>query len=109
MKGTMKTLMAVAVLGSVLSLQPASAGVFDGAFFSPQMQGYGGPHGKGGRTAPPPREMRVAPPREVRMPPPRERGHLTDEERRQLHRDLDKANRELYRERRPAAPPPSTP
>lgn len=106
----MKTLMAVAMLGSVLSLQPASAGVFDGAFFSPQMQGYGGPHGKGGRAAPPPREIRMPPPPRERAPG---RGHLTDEERRQLHRDLDKANRELYRERRQAPPPappaPSTP
>ncbi len=29
----------------------------------------------------------------------RAHGRLTDEERRQLHRDLDKANRELYRRR----------
>lgn len=97
----MKTWMAVAALACLLSWQPARAGTFDGAFFMPQMQGYGGGPGKGGRAAPPPREIRTPPP-----PRERGRGQLTDDERRQLRRDLDKANRELYRERRHAPPPP---
>jgi len=87
----MKALMAMLMLGSVLSM-PAVADVFDGATFSVQDRGFGG---KGGREARPQREARPV----QSAPPPRERprGQLTDEERRQLHRDLDKAQRELYR------------
>ncbi len=101
MRGAMKTLMAVLMLSAVLSMQPGAvawAGLFDGATFSVQ-QG-GGAQGKGGREAR--QQAREARPVQA-APPPRERarGQLTDEERRQLHRDLDKANRELYRERRP--------
>jgi hypothetical protein len=95
MRGTMKTLMAVLMLSGVLSMQPAAwAGIFDGATFSVQAQGNAHGGGRGGGQARQPREPRVQPP----PPPPREpaRGQLTPEERRQLHRDLDKANRELY-------------
>jgi len=38
--------------------------------------------------------------REGRPPPPRDdrhQGRMTDEERRALHQDLDRANREIYR------------
>jgi hypothetical protein len=45
------------------------------------------------------------PQRDFRTPPERGRrdardGRLTDQERRDLHRDLDRANRELYKGRR---------
>lgn len=101
MKRTMKTWMALLALGGVLGMQPgaASANPFDGALFTVQDRGGGGGRGHHpGREARQPREARVAQP----APPPqapreRGRGQLTDEERRQLHRDLDKANRELYR------------
>ena len=92
----MKTLMAVLMLSGVLSMQPAVAVVladrFDGAAFSVQDRGYGAGGGRDRRQA---REAQSAQP----LPqPPRERarGQLTEDERRQLHRDLDKANRELY-------------
>jgi hypothetical protein len=53
----------------------------------------------------PPGQFRGDPRRDFRRerpPEPREpsQGRLTDEERRDLRRDLDKANRELYRPRR---------
>ncbi len=90
----MKFLMAVLMLGSVLSM-PAAADVFGGAIITVQDRGAGG---KGGREG---RPMREARPVQV-APPPREqpRGQMTQEERQQLHRDLDKANRELYRGKR---------
>ena len=56
-------------------------------------------HKKKGEEPPPPRggrEMRREPP-----PPPRgdgrQGGRLSEEERRDLYRDLDRANREIYR------------
>lgn len=90
----MKYAMAVLMLGGVLSM-PAVAAVFDGVTFSVQDRGFGG---KGGREGRPVREVRQTPPA---PPAERPRGQMTDEERRQLHRDLDKANRELYRGKRP--------
>ena len=98
MKTSMKTLLAALSLGSVLSMQPgaaAGAGPFDGAMLSVQYGGGGPGAGKGANGRPPLREAGNAQPAPQ---PPRERprGQLTDDERRQLHRDLDKANRELY-------------
>jgi len=96
---TRKILVLCLMLGSGLSLQPASvawAGMFDGALFSVQDRGFGG-H-KNGLDK---RQFRES--RSVQLPPPdkgRGRGQLTEEERRQLHRDLDKANREIYGGRR---------
>ncbi len=90
----MKTLIAVLMLSGMLSMQPAIvvAGRFDGAPLSVQDRGFGAGGGHDRRQV---RETRSAQP----LPqPPRERarGQLTEDERRQLHRDLDKANRELY-------------
>ena len=94
----MKTLMAALMLSGVLTMQPAvvSAGPFDGALFSVQDRGFGGARGGGGGNDKRQyRETRSAQP--VPQPPrERTRGQLTEDERRQLHRDLDKANRELY-------------
>jgi hypothetical protein len=92
---TIKILLGVLLLSGGLSLQPVSvawAGVFDGAMFSAQDRGFGG-H-KGGQDK---RQIREA--RSPQTVPPdkgRARGQLTEDERRQLHRDLDKANREIY-------------
>ncbi len=52
-----------------------------------------------------PGQVQRPPPREVQRPPqPPERGQrgdgrMTNEERRGLHRDLDRANREIYKGR----------
>lgn len=93
-KAPMKTLMAVLILGGVMSAAPVHvtwAGSFDGALFSVQYQG--GPPGHDKRQ--PLRDannLRPGP----QQPGQPQRGQLTPDERRQLHRDLDKANRELY-------------
>lgn len=50
----------------------------------------------------PERDQRTGPERGQRMAPERDeraRGRLTDEERQDLRRDIDKANREIYRRR----------
>jgi len=65
--------------------------------YGPMMQGQG-PMKKGEPGGG--REYRGGP---ERRPPPRDerhQGRMTDEERRALHQDLDRANREIYK------PPP---
>ena len=96
---TMKILLGILLLSSGLSLQPVSvawAGVFDGAMFSVQDRGFEGR--KGGQDR---RQFREARPAQHASPDKgRARGQMTEDERRQLHRDLDKANREIYGGRR---------
>lgn len=95
----MKTWMAVLMLGSVLWMPPVPADAFDGVTFSMQDRGGGG--GRGAREGRPPREVRnVQPPPAPPVQRERPRGNMTEEDRRQLHRDLEKANRELYRGKR---------
>jgi hypothetical protein len=95
-----KFLMAVVLLGGGLSIQPVAAvraATLDGLVFSAQDRGFGG-H-KGGQGKGQFREAgrsQLAPPAKGGRAP----GQLTEEERRQLHRDLDKANREIYGGRR---------
>ena len=52
----------------------------------------------------PQRDYRQAPQRDFRQAPPPDRGQrdgrMTEQDRRDLHRDLDRANRELYKDRR---------
>jgi hypothetical protein len=86
--------MAVLMLSGVLSMQPAVvlAGRFDGAAFSVQDRGFGASGGRDRRQFREARSVQPLP----QSPRERPRGQLTEEERRQLHRDLDKANRELY-------------
>ena len=111
MNGTVKTLLAATLLSAGLSLQPAAAGLFGGALFDVQA-----PHGKAAA-----REARIQAREAAREQRAAERAvqrerirQLSDEERRALHRDLDKANRELYREWRPpvgvpaGVPPPGS-
>jgi hypothetical protein len=98
MKSALKVLTAL-MAGGVLLAQPASfarAATFDGMTFSMQDAGPGGSRAGGGHDK---RQLREA--RTMQPPPPqhsreRARGQMTEEERRQLHRDLDKASRELY-------------
>lgn len=92
---TTKALAGVVLLSGGLSIQPVSvarAGTFDGAMFSVQDRSFGGHKGGSGKGQF--RETRPA-----QFAPPDKghaRGQLTEDERRQLHRDLDKANREIY-------------
>jgi hypothetical protein len=72
-----------------------AATAWDYGAFSPQAQAQRGPPG------PPPGVERREPPRDMRRGERVDErpGRMTDDERRALHRDLDKANRELYRRR----------
>ena len=94
----MKTLLAVLILGGALVVGPAEAGSYGGGFRAQDQGGFSHPKGQGKRYERVERPQRYVP----SGPPPDRRGsgRLTDDERRQLHRDLDKANRELYRGRR---------
>ena len=98
--GTLKSMVAAIALGGVLSTAPAAvawAGMFDGPLFLAQNGGHGDRRGNHAREARQPREVRnVQPAPQPQAPRERSRGQMSDEERRQLHRDLDKANRELY-------------
>ncbi len=89
----MKALLGVFVVVMAVLSQPAAA----------QSRGFGPwpqAQGQGAQSREPAqREMR----RERRAPPEREerRNHrLTDEERRDLRRDIDQADREIYRQNR---------
>jgi hypothetical protein len=94
-----KTLMVILLAGAGLSVLPSNMGVFSGLISSAQAQGYGGArgrnHGGGAQQSQNSRPARVA-------PPPRDsgRGRMSEEDRRQLRRDIDKANREIYGGRR---------
>jgi len=90
----MKTLLAVLILGGTLAAGPAVAGSYGGGFYAQDKSGFAYSKGQGKRYERVERPQRSGPP--DRGTP----GRLTDDERRQLHRDLDKANRELYRGRR---------
>ena len=103
MKGALKSLMVVLTLGGVLWMSPVTvawAGIFDGPVFTAQNGANGGGRGnRGAREAQPPRESRNARPT-PQPQAPRGRGQMSEEQRQQLHRDLERANRELYRGRR---------
>ena len=84
------------VLGAVVPPAVAAAwGDLSGMRFDIQDQRHR--HGGGGglQRPPPQRELQ----RPERMPEPR-RERMTDEERRDLRRDIDRANREIYKGRR---------
>jgi hypothetical protein len=88
----MRWFSALLSLGIALSTQPAIAAPWD---VRPGLQ----QQDRRNAQRPPPqysperRDQRAAPQREDRQ-------RLTDEERRDLRRDLDRANRELYRQKR---------
>ena len=92
----LRNLCGVLLLSSGLSIAPSSvawAGTLDGVVFSMQDQGFDGRKGvRQDRRA----SRDVQPSQFVPPDKGRARGQMTDEERRQLHRDLDKANREIY-------------
>jgi|GEM_PF-1554987 hypothetical protein len=83
---------------AVLCAGPAAASPWSGGgfYFSAQApQPPGGWQGQG-QPQPQPRDVR----RPDRPPDRRPDGRMTDEERRNLNRDLDRANREIYKGRR---------
>lgn len=95
----MKTLFAILILGCALAAGPAVAGSFGSGFHIQDQRGFSHSNGQGKRFAREDRAPRqhYTPP----APPPKSApARLSEDERRQLHRDLDKANRELYRGRR---------
>ena len=71
----------------------ASSWGYPGFYPDAQNQGYKGRWGPGPERGEPPRDFR----QDRRGEERRER--MNEDERRALHRDLDKANRELYRRR----------
>jgi len=94
----MKRLLLMVAAAALIAPLCAGAGGWDPGW-SPllQVQGQGQPMKKGGgqyqRGGPDfRREQPGRPPRDERH-----QGRMTDEERRELHRDLDRANREIYR------------
>ncbi len=110
MKAPMKTWVAVWMLGGVLSMASTAgvgAGLFEGAMYRTQYSAQYSTQAQGNPAAPVQDKRQVRDVRNAQQPPPQERprGHLTEEERRQLHRDLDKANRELYGGNRRRTPP----
>ena len=86
----MKILLALMV--AFLALLPPAAEARDWPFGGARMQSQGQPP-KGG-PGQPPRGERPRPPDSDKRTPP---GRLSREERRELDRDLDRANREIYR------------
>jgi opacity protein-like surface antigen len=92
----------LALIAAVGLAGPAAAASWPYSHLIPDAQSGGG-RGQGGggggrdrgesrRDAPPPQQER-RPERDER------RDRMTDDDRRALHRDLDKANREIYRRR----------
>lgn len=94
----MKGLFLVMVAGVLLA--PVAAGARDWGFI-PTLQAAQGDmkKGGGGQAQRGGQEQR----RDKESPPPprdeRHHGRMTDDERRELHRDLDRANREIYRQK----------
>ena len=85
-------LVVIAMAAAVCAAPAAAAAPWD---FRPGLQGQG----KRGQEAGPPRGGRTS--RDERRatpaPPDRSTGRLTEEERRELRRDVDRANKEIYR------------
>lgn len=89
----MKTLLGVFAVGIVLWFQPAVAAPWD---FRPVLQ-QGQDRRSAPRQVPANKGERRQQQRAVPGGDDRQRHRLSDEERRDLRRDLDRANRELYR------------
>lgn len=89
----MKGMLALLMLGMLFVQWPAEAAP---PWSRPGMQGDDrrGPPGQGFQHRDAQRERRAGPERE-----PGRRERLTEDERRELRRDVDRANREIYRRR----------
>ena len=98
----MKALIAVlAVVFAVGATVPAATAAYGYPGFQFDVQGdkRRGGGGGGQERGQPPRDFQQ--PRDFRPDRGERRERLNDDERRALHRDLDKANRELYQRRHP--------
>ena len=73
-----------------------------GGGYAPRAQGQPAKKGPGHPQRGGDRDFRRAegPQRDERQQGGRQQGRMTEEERRELHRDLDRANREIYRQKR---------
>ena len=109
----MKILLSTVLALSVLAAWPAAAqrngnhgyrGHNGGGRMDAQMQQQPGGYQRQPQRAPQRDFQRFNPPPDQQRfnPPPDRRhdGRMTDDERRDLHRDLDRANREIYKGRR---------
>ena len=89
----MRAVLVLVAMVAIVLAAPASANGWRHGYMNTQMQRQNPDH----YQRQPRREFRNS-----GQPPdrgPRD-GRLTDQERRDLHRDLDRANRELYKDRR---------
>jgi hypothetical protein len=92
----MNTILALAVLAAWPAAASQRHGYGGGGRMEVQMQ-----HRQGGFQRQP--QQQQQPQRDYRrdaVPDRRSDGRMTDDERRDLHRDLDRANREIYKGRR---------
>ena len=89
----MKALLGALAIGIMVAAQPAVARPWSGGL-APVLQAQGQRDQRDMR-----REQRMAPQRMAPQRGERPHGRLTDEERQELRRDIDKANREIYRRR----------
>lgn len=100
----MKALLGALAIGIMAAAQPAAARPWSGGH-APILQAQDQrmyPRGQERRGQRDMRRDQRDMRREQRMPPERDErahGRLTDEERQELRRDIDKANREIYRRR----------
>lgn len=98
----MKALLGALAIGIIAAAQPVAARPWSGGS-APVLQAQDqrmyprGQERRGQRDMR--REQRMAPQRMAPERDERARGRLTDEERQDLRRDIDKANREIYRRR----------
>lgn len=98
----MKTLAGTILVMISLASWPAAAGPWRGFGGGMNMQTQQQRPGGYQRQPQPQRQPQYQPQpqRDYRAPDRPRDGRLTDEERRNLHRDLDRANREIYNGRR---------
>jgi hypothetical protein len=95
----MKKLVIALVVAAGL-VGPAAAASWPYSRLIPEMQGGGRGQGGGGSGQERGESRRDGPPRQERRAERDERrDRMSEDDRRALHRDLDKANRELYRRR----------
>lgn len=92
----MRYLIGVMVALTIVVAAPASANGWRNGVFQAQMQR---PQPDRSQKPPPPPQREF---RQPQQPPDRGQrdGRMSDQDRRDLHRDLDRANRELYKGRR---------
>jgi hypothetical protein len=91
----------LALIAAVTLAGPAAAASWPYSHLIPEAQSGGGGRGQGGRGGEDRGESRrdSRPQQDRRSERDERRDRMSEDDRRALHRDLDKANRELYRRR----------